>query len=70
MYVNDNSVTYFDSIGFEPMPKEIKKIIDNKNIIANFFRVPVYDLMCSYFCIGFIDFMCNRKSLIDFTNLF
>ena len=26
--------------------------------------------MCDYFCIGFIDFMFNGNSLIDFTNPF
>ena len=30
-----------------------------------------YDLIISrYFCIGFIDFMLKRKSLLDYTNLF
>ena len=26
--------------------------------------------MCGYFCIGFIDFMFNSKSLLEYTNLF
>ena len=26
--------------------------------------------MCGYFCIGFIDFMLNGKSLLEYTNLF
>ena len=26
--------------------------------------------MCGYFCIGFINFMFNGKSLADYTNLF
>ena len=26
--------------------------------------------MCGYFCIGFMDFMLKRKSLLDYTNLF
>ena len=26
--------------------------------------------MCSYFCIGFVDFMLKRKSLLEYTNLF
>ena len=26
--------------------------------------------MCEYFCIGFIDFMLEGKSLLDYTNLF
>ena len=26
--------------------------------------------MCGYFCIGFIDFVFDGKSLLDYTNLF
>ena len=26
--------------------------------------------MCGYFCIGFIDFMFNGQSLLDYENLF
>ena len=25
--------------------------------------------MCGYFCVGFIDFMLNSKSLLDYANL-
>ena len=32
LYVNNKSVTYFDSFGVEHIPKEIKKFINNKNI--------------------------------------
>ena len=43
----------------------------NKNIIANIFRIQAYDsIMCGYFCIGFIDFMLAGKKLTDYTNLF
>ena len=34
LYVNNNSVTYFDSFGVEQIPKEIKTFIyRNKNIV-------------------------------------
>ena len=39
LYVNTKTVTYFDSFGVEHIPKEIKKFINNKNIIANIFRI-------------------------------
>ena len=69
--LNNKAITYFDSFGVEHIPKEIKKFINNKNIIANTYRVQNYDsIMCDYFCIGFIDFMLEDKSLTDFTNLF
>ena len=70
-YVKDNEVIYFDSFGVEHIPKEIKKIIGNKDIKASIFRLQTYDsIMCGYFCTEFINYMFNGKSLIDFTSLF
>ena len=71
LYVNNKTVTYFDSFGVEHIPKEIMKFIDKKNIITNIFRIQAYDsIMCSYFCIRFINFMFSGNSLTDFTNIF
>ena len=71
LYVNNKTVTYFDSFGIEHIPKEIKKFIGNRNIISNIYRIQNYHLiMCGYFCIGFIDYMFKGKSLTDYTNLF
>ena len=71
LYVNNKPATYFDSFGVEHIPKEIKKFTNNKNIIANNFKIQAYDsVMCGYFCIGFIDYMFMGKSLTDYTNLF
>ena len=69
--MNNNNVNYFDSFGVEHIPREIKKFINNKNIIINILRIKAYDsIMCGYFCIGFIDFMLASKKLTDYTNLF
>ena len=71
LYLNNKTVTYFDRFGVEHIPKEIKKCINNKNVIANIFRLQAYDsIMCRYFCIGFINFMLEGKTLTDFTNPF
>ena len=71
LYINNKTVTYFDSYGVEHIPKEIKKIINDKNIITNICRIQAYDsVMCGYFCIGFINYMFIGKSLTDYTNLF
>ena len=35
LYVNNKTVTYFDSFGIEHIPKEVKKFIGNKSIITN-----------------------------------
>ena len=71
LYVKNKKVVYFDSFGVEHVPKEIIKFIKNKDIIANIFRLQAYDsIMCGYFCIKFIDYMFDDKTLIDYTNLF
>ena len=68
LYVNRNNITYVGRFGVE---KEIKKFIDNKNIITNIFRLQGYiSIMCRYFCIGFIAFMLKGQSLLDYTNIF
>ena len=39
LYLNRNNITYFDNFGVEHFPKEIKKIIGNKNIITGIYRI-------------------------------
>ena len=71
LYVKNNEVIYFDSLGVENIPKEIKKFTGIKSIKTNIFRIQADNsIMCGYFCIGFIDFMFSGKSLFDFTSLF
>ena len=71
LYVNNKTVTYFNSFGVEHIPREIIKFIGNKKIITNIYRIQAYDsIMCGYFCIGFVNFMFNGNSLTDYTSLF
>ena len=71
LYVNNKTITYFDSFGVEYIPREIIKFIGNEKIITNIFRIETYDsIMCGYFCIGFINFTFNGNSLTVYTNLF
>ena len=71
LYVNNKTITYFDSFRVEHIPKEIMKFIVRKKIVTNVYRIQAYDsIMCGYFCIGFINFMFDGKSLADYTNLF
>ena len=71
LYVNNKTVTYFDSFRIEHIPKEVKKFIGNRYIISNFYGIQNYDsIMCGYFCIGFINCMFKGKSLTDYANLF
>ena len=49
----------------------MKFIARKKKIIRNTYRIQAYDsIMCGYFCIGFINFMFNGKSLTYYTILF
>ena len=71
LWVNINSVTYFDSFGVEHIPKEIKTFIKNKNVKTNIFRTQAHDsIMCAYFCIAYMDFMIKAKGLTEYTNIF
>ena len=71
LYAKNNEVIYFDSFGVEQVPKEIKRFIGHKNTKTIVFRIQADNsIMCACFCIGFIDFMLENKSLIDFTSLF
>ena len=64
LYVNDNNVSYSNSFGVEHILTEIKKFIENKNVISNIYRVQAYDSrIFGCFCTGFIDFMLKGKSL-------
>ena len=71
LFVKTNEVIYFDSFGIEHIPKEIEHAIGNKEIKASIFRLQAYDsIMCRYYCIEFINYMLNGKTLLDYTNLF
>ena len=71
LFVKTNEVIYFDSFGIEHIPKEINKLIGNREINANIFRLQAYDsIMCGYYCIEFINYMLKGKTLLDYTNLF
>ena len=71
LYAKNIEVIYFDSSGVEHVPQEIKRFIGHRDIKTNIFRIQAYNsIMCGYFCIGFIDFMFSKKTLINFTSLF
>ena len=71
IFVKEDKVIYFDSFTVEYIPKEIMERIKNKYIKASIFRIQDYNsIMCGYFCILFIEYMLNDKTLTDFTNLF
>ena len=47
------------------------KRIRNKNIKTSIFRIQDNNsIICGYFCILFIEYMLNNKTLTNFTNSF
>ena len=71
IFMKNNEVIYFDSFGVEYIAKEMREKIGNRNIKTNIFRIQDNNsTMCGYFCILFIEYMLNNKTLTDFTNLF
>ena len=70
-YVNGNNIIYFDIFWVEHITTEVRKLIGNKNIITNIYRIQVYEpIIYGYFCIGLIDLMLEGKSLLDYKNFF
>ena len=66
-----SSTTYFDNFEVEHILKEIEKLIRNRNITTNIFRIQAYDsVMCGYFCVRFINFMLKYKIFLENSNLF
>ena len=66
---SSSNVTYFDRFCVDHIPKEIKKIIGNKNITTNSVTKQAFNsIMCRYFFMGFSDFMFKGKSVLDYTN--
>ena len=62
--MDGSSVTYFHSIEAKHFSKEIKRLMGNKNITANIYRMKTYkSIMCGYFC---IDILFKGKSLTCF----
>ena len=56
-------------LGLSALQKKL--LIGSKNIITDIYRIQAYDLkLYGYFCIGFIDFMRNGKSLTAFKIVF
>ena len=71
MYVLNNDVTYFHTLGVEDIPKWMKAFIDNKIIKANILKIHAYDsIMYGYNSVKFIDFMHAGNILTDFTDLY
>ena len=63
--MNAENVTYFDSFGVEHVPKEVKKIIGNIYIVANVYRIQVYNSINTNF-ISPNDYRKNDKIILKY----
>ena len=58
-------------VPFWHLPSEVLKFLRGKDLHANIFRVqPDKSFLCGYYCLKFLDFMFDGKSLMDFTSIF
>ena len=68
---NNKGRSYDVSLVVEHIPKEIKNFMRNKNIMTNIYSIQAYNsIVYGYFCIRFIEFILEGKSLLDCSNLF
>ena len=71
IYLKNNNVTYFDSFGIEYIPKEITKLINDKSIKSNIFRIQSFNsILCGYFYTGFIEYTSKNLGLNEYAKLF
>ena len=71
LFIWRNTAVYFDYFGTEYIPQEILSKIKNKSISHNIFRIQSDDsVMCEFYCVALIEYMIERKTLLDYTNLF
>ena len=72
MHVINNNVAYFGNFRVEHIPKKIRKLIRDENIIKNIYRIQAYIQFHNMWILSirFIDFMLKGKSLLDYTNSF
>ena len=69
--MNSDNIICFGSFGVEHIPYKSQKLRRNKIIKANIYKIQASNsMMGGYLCIGFIFFMLEGKSLLDYTNLF
>ena len=63
-YTLNNNDNCFGSFAVEHIPQQMKIFIHKSIFVTNVFRIKAYDpIMCGYFCIGVIDFLCLQERL-------
>ena len=71
LFIDRNIAMYFDSFGIEYIPQEVFNKIENNSITRNISGIQDDDsIMCGFYCVAFIEYMIEEKTLVDYTNLF
>ena len=75
LFIERNTVAYFDSYGIEYIPQEVLGKIKDKSIIHIICRTQgndsvMFGFYCIACCIASIKRMTAGKTLLDYTNLF
>ena len=64
--VKKNTAVFFSSFGIKCILQEVLNKIKNKSITHNIFRIQSDDsIMCGFFCVAFIEFILEGKTLLD-----
>ena len=71
LIIDRNLAVHFYSFGIEHIPQEVFKKIRGKSITHNIFRIQDNEpIMYGFYCIAFIEYMLEGKTLLGYTNLF
>ena len=65
--IGRNTALQFDSFRIEYIPKDVLNKFKDKSITHNIFRI---QSDCELYCIAFIKYMIEGRTLLDYTNLF
>ena len=71
LFIDRNTAMYFDYFGIEYIPQEVFNKIENNSITHNISGIQDDDsIMCRFYCVAFIEYTIEEKTLVDYTNLF
>ena len=71
LFIDRNTVVYFNSFGIEHIPQQVLHKIKDKSITHNIFRMQDSDsIIYGSYWIAFIEYMLAGKTLLDYSNLF
>ena len=71
IFINRNTVIYFDSFRIKYIPQEVFKKIRDESVTHNTFRIKGNKyIMCGFYFSTYIEYMLPGKTLLGYTNLF